>query len=250
VAEDLRHLDGWVHPAKWPLVACPACIVGHLAVKSIETVPSTKAYNAYHRGGNPMDLEGTFYGVLECALPKCKETVVVAGDFGADVEVDEFGRTEMCDAVRLRYANPPLRIMAPPPGTPQPVLDAIESAAQVIWTDPSASANRLRVAVEELLTAYKVPRYKIVNHKRRSIRTHDRIRELAKYEPDVAETVEAVKWIGNEGSHQSSLTATDVLDGAELLNHALILMYDTSDEKLRKRVREINKKKRLPRKRT
>ncbi|HSR85739.1 MAG TPA: DUF4145 domain-containing protein, partial [Streptosporangiaceae bacterium] len=62
-----------------------------------------------------------------------------------------------------------------------------------------------------------------------------------------ADALEAVKWIGNQGSHEAGLTATDVLDGADLLSHALKMLYDRSEDELERRIRAVNRRRGLPR---
>jgi Domain of unknown function (DUF4145) len=95
-------------------------------------------------------------------------------------------------------------------------------------------------------SVYGMPRFRNSNGKRRRIPTDIRIREFARYEDAVADTLEAVKWIGNQGSHESGLTATDVLDGADLLSYALKQLYDKSGEEMQRRIRAVNKRRGLP----
>jgi hypothetical protein len=64
----------------------------------------------------------------------------------------------------------------------------------------------------------------------------------------VADALEAVKWIGNGGSHDDKLTATDVLDGAEILELAVKALYDRTEAELMSKVRSINKRRGLPQK--
>jgi len=59
--------------------------------------------------------------------------------------------------------------------------------------------------------------------------------------------LEAVKWIGNQGSHEAGLTAADVLDGADLLSHALKTLYDRSGDEMGRRIRAVNRRRGLPR---
>ena len=246
MAEDLRHLDHWVRKDRWPHVACPACLAGHLALHAIESVTSERSTRDYGRSGNPMDLSGTFHGVMRCAIPTCRETVVITGDYCVDVDVEDDGRTAEFEFFRLRFATPTLKIILPPPATPDTAIKAIESAAAIVWVDPNAAANRLRVAIDELLTAYGMPRFRNSNGKRRRIPTDFRIREFRRFEGEVADTLEAVKWIGNQGSHESGLTATDVLDGADLMSFALKQLYDKSGEVMQRRVRAVNTRRGLP----
>jgi hypothetical protein len=176
--------------------------------------------------------------------------VTIAGDYIVDVDVEDDGTTGFSDFFRLRFATPALKILLPPARTPEAVTRAIESAAAIMWADPSAATNRLRVAIDEVLTAYGMPRFRNANGKRWRIPTDRRIKEFRDYEYDVADTLEAVKWIGNQGSHETGISATDVLDGADLLSYALKRLYDDSDERIRRQVQAVNKRRGLPRKKT
>jgi hypothetical protein len=249
MGQDLRLLAGWVREGRWPLVSCPVCGSGVLQPISLEGLASTRSSRSYNHTDNPMDLSGGFHGVLKCNVEECSETVLVAGDYDVDMDVDVDGYAKERDFFRLRYTRPALRIIVPPQGTPDAVVEAIEAASAIVWADPSSAANRLRVAVEEFLTAYGMKRFVNKNGKRQRLTTHARITEFKPYEPGVGETLEAVKWIGNSGSHDSDLTVEDVLDGAEILAFALRLMYDNSDELMRRKVTVINKSQGLPNKR-
>jgi Domain of unknown function (DUF4145) len=124
---------------------------------------------------------------------------------------------------------------------------SIRLRGDVIWADPSAAANRLRFAIDELLTAQGMARYRNVSGKRRRLTTDRRIQEFREYEYGAADALEAVKWIGNRGSHEAGLTATDVLDGADLLSHALKMLYDRSGDEMERRIRAVNRRRGLPR---
>jgi Domain of unknown function (DUF4145) len=249
VAEDLRQLDKPVREDQWPHVACPVCRVGYLAVGDLTPVDSARSSRAYDETRLPSELRGTFHGVLRCIRHSCLETVAVAGDYSVDFDATDDGLTRDFNFYRLRFAIPALKIILPPPGTPEAVTTAIDSAALIIWADPSAAANRLRFAIDELLTACGMPRFRNANGKRRRLPTDERIKEFGRYESG-ADALEAVKWIGNQGSHEAGLSVTDVLDGADLLSHALKILYDRSEEAMERRIRAVNKRKGLPRTKT
>jgi hypothetical protein len=101
--------------------------------------------------------------------------------------------------------------------------------------NPPSAANRLRAGIEQLLTDLGVPK---------SGTTHTRIERLAASMPDVATVLEAVKWIGNDGSHTSVLPLKEVLEGVALLERALTLVYDRSAEELDQLARKINQTRR------
>jgi hypothetical protein len=248
VAEDLRRLDRWVTRDSWPHVACPVCPVGHLTLDTAEAVRSERSNRVFNITHDPCDLSGKFRGLMRCAIPACREPVVIAGDYTVDVDVDEDGETCYADFFRLRFATPALKIIVPPPATPKSIIKAIENAATIIWADPNAAANRLRVAIDELLTAYRMPRFRNSNGKRLRIPTDQRIKEFRRYEGEVGDALEAVKWIGNQGSHETSISAKDVLDGADLLSFALKQLYDRSEAEIQRQIRAVNRRRGLPRK--
>lgn len=222
------------------------CHVGHLSVvDKIDGIASASSERTFRVREYPQDLEGTFTGLLKCAVRACDTKVTIAGDWAVDVDVDEDGHTIDTEVIRLKYANPALPILVPPDSTPTRVQAAIEQASNIIWLDPSAAGNRLRLAIEELLMKKHI-RTTGSDHKPMS--THARIEKFGKRDPTVAGVLMSVKWIGNTGSHEASLTAPEVLDGAELLDLALRLLYDKRDAVLLKRAAAINKRRGLPRK--
>lgn len=55
--------------------------------------------------------------------------------------------------------------------------------------------------------------------------------------------MEAIKWIGNHGSHTTGLEREDLLQAYGMLKIVLDKLYDTSDEEYHKIAIIINKKK-------
>ena len=252
MAQDLRLLDDWVQKSTWPHVACPACGIGYLAPDSFITVQSAASSRAQdHEGWEPEWIHGTFHGTLRCGVPRCGEPVSIAGDYKVDAVLAAGGGWygQYDDYFRLRFAIPAPPLLIAPSKTPESVRLAVRAASALLWTDPAAAGNRLRFAIEELLTAEGMRRFINKNGRRTRLTTHARIMEFQKCETAAGDALMAVKWIGNEGSHADALTASDVIDGAELLGHALRLLYDDSDRLLERRIQKINKAKGLPRKR-
>lgn len=252
MAQDLRLLTGWMLESEWPHTSCPVCGAGSLAPESILSVEAAASSNhRNHDAWEPDWIRGTFHGVLRCSVGRCNEPVTVAGDYKVDmVKAPGGGWYGDYEAFyRLRYALPALPLLSPPDKTPETVQRAVEAASALLWTDPGAAGNRLRFAIEELLTAQQVRRYSVKNGRQNRLTTHSRIELLQQRKAAAGDALMAVKWIGNEGSHADALTTTDVIDGAELLGHALRLLYDDSAEQMERRIRKINKAKGLPRNR-
>jgi hypothetical protein len=252
VAQPLTKLDGWIAEGRWPGVACPTCAHGTLRVDPPLRLIRNSQSSRLPTNGQwpPSELNGTFSGALKCDDAECQEGVAVSGDWAIDGNENRI--TEDDDAwvsfFRLRSATPPLRLMDLPKGTPDSVRSAVASASSVLWASPAAAANRLRFAVEALLTARKVRRYTRAGGRLRPIMLHSRIAEFRKSHPDVADTLEAVKWVGNGGSHDDRLTLSEVLDGAAILEAAIAALYDDTEARLKARVRVINRARGLPRK--
>ena len=246
VADDLRLLDGPIHESNWPQVACPVCGTGVLVslADSLVLHESAESHRSLdHEAWEPDWTYGVFSGSLRCINPRCTEPVVVSGRYRVEDDYEPDGRPTYATYFYLEFATPALKILTPPTGTPDVVVTAIERASAVLWVDPSAAANRLRTAIEMLLTAMDVQE---LNLKGGRLTTHARIELFQAINQDAGNALMAVKWIGNAGSHVGSLTVTDVLDGAEMLDLALRLLYDRRDEELQKRIDEVNTHKGLP----
>jgi Domain of unknown function (DUF4145) len=240
MADDLRAFDGWFNLNAWPSAPCPVCKVGDLhPSKGSVTKVTTTSYD-WHRdddGWEPDWEHGFFHGILYCGRSACREKVIVSGEY----RVTETVHWEYVSELRLRFAIPAFPLIIPPASSPEAALEGIDAASRIIWTDPAGAANGLRRAVEAILDDQKVRKTKITGHKRRRLSTHQRIDILEAKQPVAATSLEAVKWLGNEGSHSSSvLTSSHCIESAEYLNHALRILYE-ADAALIKKAKEINK---------
>jgi Domain of unknown function (DUF4145) len=216
LTNDLKALDDYVSRSDWPRAGCPVCGDGYLIPETFETLESPESMRLHDdESWEPDWIRGTFHGSLKCVIPSCGE---------------------WAELFRLRIALPAFPILTPPSETAEQVKEAIHGASEVLWVDPSAAANRLRFAIETALTAIGMRRYTRKNGKLIRISTHQRITEFKKRDLEAGEALEAVKWIGNSGSHGDSLTASDVLDGAEFLEYRFRLIYNKNDQGLRRRI--------------
>jgi len=190
------------------------------------------------------EIQGVFSGSLECDHQKCRVSLAMSGDWRRWINEGDPKYGTFGEMYRIRHINPPLQIMNVPNLAPERVKAAVVGAASVLWLSPSSAANLLRQAVEELLTIKKIRRTKTTSRGRTVYRPlHERINEYRQVQPRVAAALEAVKWIGNGGSHDNTLTVTNVLVGAEIFELALKSLYDKSDAQLMAKVNAINKKK-------
>lgn len=248
---DLQAFDGWFKDNEWPAAPCPVCKLGQLApagddaVQTVKSAASDRARD--HPDWDPEWINGYFHGVLRCNRPGCKETCVVTGEY----KVAYSAHGEYDELLRLRHALPPLPLVVTPKDTPVDVEARLTEASYVIWDDPASSANALRRCVEAILDDQNVNKTVLTKKRtRQRLTTQQRIVLLKSVDPLAAASLEAVKWVGNQGSHGSvSLTATDCIESAEYLAHALRLLYDKTDDEIARRVKAVNRSKGVRRRR-
>jgi len=252
MARYVDSLDGWIQEGKWPLLPCPTCL--HPTLRPIEVTNADSAEatrNRRHQDWQPDWMSGTFRALFECSDISCGERVTVAGDYGTDVFPREtYDDPHWADYYRVRATLPALPILSVPSGTPESVRKSIGMAAAIVWMDPNAAAGRLRIAVEQLLTSFRIPVSRVgKDGKRHRLSLHSRILRFKKSHQVAGDALEAVKWIGNSGSHPSGVTTVDVLDCAEMLEYALRDLYDKTDATMRRRIQTVNKARGVPRRR-
>ncbi|WP_344949757.1 DUF4145 domain-containing protein [Actinomadura miaoliensis] len=198
-----------------------------------------------HENWDPDWIQGSYYAILSCPRQECLERVISVGEMQVAPVVTESGSWygEYDDHLLPKYFQPPLNIIDLPDKCPADIGAQIEDASRILFMDPDSAANRIRVAIETLLTANKVPRSATGKKGRYRLTTDARIKRFAEKKPEVADFLKAVKWIGNAGSHEKSLTTSDVLDGIELFHHAIDLLYNNRRQELARLATKINQNK-------
>ncbi|MFE7779246.1 DUF4145 domain-containing protein [Streptomyces sp. NPDC057445] len=241
--------------AEWPHIPCPTCRRGALSLVAdsyvMEEAETSKAWHA-HDAWDPDYANGWFNAMLRCGNKSC-DLVRVSGRMSVDMD---FKGSEGWDgASYIAWLTPEVFLPALPlfehhDGSPETVQKLIQVAAKVIWLDPSSAANRLRSATEALMDELGIPRWASGKRGRPvEVKLHARIENLKKARPeyeDAADLLLAVKWIGNVGSHEDHLRVADVLDGVEILDHTLTLIYDNTVDDIKRKAAEITARKGIP----
>lgn len=214
---------------------------------TVETGPSNEAHG--HDAWEVAWIDERFTAQLVCGNGSCGNVVVVCGKVQCDEHMyyDHEGRTqgEIVRTYVPYYFHDPLPVFPIAQECPNTVGDELKKSFGLLWSDVSSAANRLRVGVEALLTERGIKRT-VVNKKgkRQALALHDRIVAFKKEEPEAADTLLAIKWLGNEGSHAGTgaLTVDDLLDAYELFEHAIEQVYVKRSKKMSKLASGINKK--------
>ena len=221
---------------------CPRCDRQTLQMRkgTRSREESRKSRDAVSQTGwDPDWIHGIFSALVECAASGCREVISVAGTYGTEhVHPDEYE-----ERFYPRFFCPPIPLIDVPVGTPRSVRDILDEAFAVFWVSNGGCANRLRVLVERILDAKRVPKTKVgKGGKRKRMCAHDRIKLLRGRQKDIGEALLALKFLGNEGSHESKLIKEDVLDAFQIVEHVLSKLYDKSRVETAKIIEDVNKR--------
>jgi len=232
----------------WP---CPTCGKGILRIPKDsffkqELSESKKAHS--HEAWEPDWVEYVYSCHLICSNDKCKEVVATCGTGSVDWDVveDENGVPDQVYVAFFlpKYFVPHLKFIHIPKECPNTVSKQLYESFKLFFSSPSAAANNVRVAIEELLTELKIKRFDTSKGKRRYINLHQRIGLLPAKYAQFKDMIIAIKWLGNAGSHgHEEVTMDDVMDAYELTEHILEEIYEPKVNKLKAIAKKVNKNK-------
>ena len=229
--------DLW-HPAcdqsfrNWP---CPSCKTGNLviikdSISAVETKESKS--DRGHEAWEPDWIDEKFSAFLNCQ--NCGDIVVVSGrryaatyeDYDRQTGIPESFQSEEY-LIKCIYPCPPLFEIHK--SFPEIVVKELKCAFSSYWADHAACANGMRRTVEAVMSEQGM---KTAKKNGQPIFLNSQIKEYEKTNSDNAELLDALKWLGNYGSHISETphSKSDLLDGFELLEHVLLKIYAKQDE--------------------
>lgn len=227
----------------WP---CPACKGGILGLEDKSLRYEETAQSKADRGNADWEPDWTSYTFsawLRCGASGCKLGVAVVGRGRYEADYDDEHGHVFVQAFHPLRAHPMPDVFELPASCPPEVSDPLRTAFALFWSDHAAAANSARVALERLLDAIGVKK-KERTKKGRLVRlkTHGRIIHLMKRHPTIGGELMALKWLGNTGSHQSKVDREDILDGFEILEHALDELLNERSKTISKMVKKLTKK--------
>ncbi|UQA50997.1 DUF4145 domain-containing protein [Vibrio sp. ED002] len=240
------------NPEKQHNWRCPTCEQGLLRIKK-DTFSFFETAESLRDRRNPEWqaewVEYVYSCIFECQNDQCGEPVSSSGIGFLDWDIveNEYGedKQEYSPHFKAKSFYPPLKIIKIPEGTPEDVSGSLEQSFELYFTNAGACANQVRSAVEALLTAVKVKRFKIGKSKKRTrLNLHQRIELLPKKYDAYKDMLFAVKWLGNAGSHEGTeLSANDVLDAYEIMEHLLEEIYSQRSTRLQAIAKRVNRNK-------
>lgn len=234
--------------------ACPYCSKGELSLEgefnSKETVASIAEHDTDY--WDPDFIRLIFSCTLQCIM--CKERVFVVGDgyVNEEYEVDQHGGwdRDFIEYFQPAYFHPPLQLIEVPASTPEKVSGHLTTAFASFFSSPAICCSSIRSAGEEILTALDVPLHHEADS--RYLPFAQRIKNLGEERESVRKLFDAIRWLGNFGSHSGSqLESGDALSAFKIMELLLEEIFSDRKKKIQELADAINSNKgpisRLPR---
>lgn len=214
-----------------PNFPCPNCDHGRLVADPTASKVEEPSYSSElykHDDFEPDWATERFYELLRCNNSKCGEIVIVSGDTQfVEVYDEEFG-WGYASALRPRTFFPAPPIIPIPKNVPSVVRSEIEKAFSLFWLDVGSAGNRIRTSVEYVLDDLNVPRETKSSKNGALVRLdlNGRIQNFQKQSPELAKSFDALRIVGNLGSHTANLSRDVFLDALEIYEDTLVEIFD------------------------
>ncbi|ENU95471.1 hypothetical protein F970_01935 [Acinetobacter sp. CIP 102082] len=193
-------------------------------------------------------LSSVFTAVFICSNGACGEHVICSGTGFVDWEAEPNEHGELEQQYYCYYSPktfiPPINFFNIPEKCPNSVKEPLIEAFSLTLQSSGSAANKVRAAIENLLTEFGVARNSRKNNKLHRLSLDARIAKAKNKNAnlgDLEDILYAIKWLGNAGSHgNSEITIDDVFDAYELMSHLLNELYQSKAEinKLAKAIRK------------
>lgn len=204
---------------------------------------SSRAADAEWFGAEHVDFR--FTCLMKCENTNCKEVSVACGRGDLEEHPDE--RMENItyeQAFYPTYFKPSPILIVIPVRCPAPVREELCAAFVGSWGEFATAANRIRVAVEKLLDALKIPKtIKNKAGKRLPITLHARIQSLPTKHEAVKTSLLAIKWLGNYGSHETDMSRDSIFDALDIFETVLTALFSEHPRRIERLVAAVNKHK-------
>jgi len=162
----------------------------------------------------------TFVAFLQCT--NCNDQTAVIGEGKSSFSTDlQTGEPLVDEEFMPKYFCPTLPLFELPPGTPVTVKTHIDESLALAWSDFSAAGNKLRISIERLID-------EISPNSTGTL--HDKIENLKAPWNEIKELLLAIKWLGNEGSHEAKLEEYDVAFAYEAIKVVLNEIYGSKKD--------------------
>ena len=260
-----------------PDIKCTSCEQGFFKSSKENTLQNqtSNSKKLFDIIGEVDKIEYQFTSLLICNNTLCEETLIITGqnnlwqngyestfdsETGEPLDIpDNIEKYE--NNFKIETVSLPLQIITLPVEIDEELKEIIDKSFKLFWIDTSSCANKIRTAIEFLLTQkFKIPKTQIRKDKVKSTQSKpvffrsrltlgERIglmkglnSKFNKYK-HLADNLKAIKWIGNDGSHNTeNIDKNTLFDIYKILKTILEEVYSTEKQEVKIITKAINKK--------
>lgn len=258
---NVEFLDQETIHFKIPNFRCSVCHIGVLLPKKESTIEATtkRSEQCYNMTGDPECYDGYFTAISHCNNPDCQEITTIIGetktvqdgwDDGLDADTYEYLHEPMPiykTRYLVTYTNPAIQLIEFSKNTPKEIVDLLNESFILFWVDENSCGNKIRNSIEKILDLKKIRKTTISkNRKRQYLKLHNRIDLFGKLYPEIEKYLFALKWIGNQGSHNDvyKLNKSILIDAYKIIEITLLDLYGNERFVINRLSNRINKNKR------
>jgi hypothetical protein len=211
------------------------------SLRSKETVQSRLLH--YEENWHETDADFLFTAWGQCNHTLCKEDFAIAGIGGLEPGYDQEDGSESWDKFFIpKFCDPMPDMIELPSKCPEDVQKSLRASFPLFLMNRAACAGRIRVALEQLMTHLGVPkRKKSTKGKYYYVDLHKRIELFAQKDATIGGHLMALKWVGNTGSHDNTVSKDDLLNAFEVLEHALIEIIERRTDNVTQLAKQLTK---------
>ncbi|NEI11054.1 DUF4145 domain-containing protein [Rhizobium leguminosarum] len=238
----------------FPQFVCPRCHKGNLTATKdrYKREPKHVTNDLRDHDMQGEESEGRFIALLSCNNRLCGEIVAVAGDYVSHATIDKGpdGGLEQFwdDTFRPTSMHPAPSIITWPKSLDELPKMHLMVSFELFWVDAAACASRLRIFIETLLDQLGVGREGIKrNGKKGMLDLSERIDELDKVKPGHKSALDALRHVGNFGSHEGEPDFEDLVVCYDILETTLVELIEDKRAKLDAEIAAIIDRKGKPR---
>ncbi|HDC4684777.1 TPA: DUF4145 domain-containing protein [Enterobacter cloacae] len=226
---------------EWP---CPACGQKTLQIdqesfKKNDSLESRRLEE--EEWFEPELVSRVFSCMARCTRVSCGEVVACVGEGGLDQDWnDRTHQLECYPWYKPRSFIPSLHPFIIPEKCPGVITDPLMASFSVYLSQPGSAANLIRISVERMLTAIDIPEH---NNKQKRINLHQRIELLDGQYAPYMDTLMAIKFLGNAGSHTYDEVTTDDIEAAfEIMEYVVNDLFSGRKESIDVLTRRLHRK--------
>lgn len=256
VDEDLwKESFGALDPKKLPNWPCPSCGKTHVAIDNKTLIYRQNKVQYSSDDFKREDFEertllgfvvafASAYEKLQYVQHKfvgfliCKDCGEAIG-FGGRAEIPRSIQdrpTYLSTRLYPEYFSPPLPFFTFDARYPDSVRQNFIRAFGLAFSDAASAANAIRQGVESLLDEMAVPK---MDERKGRLSLFERIKKLGETNAELAELLDGIRFLGNEGSHTGKVVREDLIRAFGVVDHVLDEVFIRSE--VRKRALESSK---------